>query len=284
MQLLPFGLIRLGARIFADFTFSVLRVRRKVAFENLTLAFPEKDAGWIRSVARRSNRNLFISLFELLVLPKFSMEALKENVELRDADAIRRILAQGKGLILLSGHFGNWEILALGLAALLHQPFTLLVKKQRNHFVDALITRYRTMHMNRIVYMHESVRKVLKILGQGGAIIIVADQSAPRESEYVPFFGREVATFRGPALFALRTGAPVLMAFTIRNPDDTYTIRSEELAVDDLEGTESERVRELTKRHTQYLEGIIREYPHLWLWQHRRWKHVREGDEGEDTN
>jgi Kdo2-lipid IVA lauroyltransferase/acyltransferase len=275
LRLLSISAVRRLARLIADLSFSVLRIRRRVALENLGGAFPEKDDRWIIRVARDSNRNLFISLFELFIFPKFSMEVLKKNLTFRNLEVYDNISRRKRGLILMSGHFGNWELLAMGMPALLNIPASIIVKRQRNYYTDAFINRYRSQYGNRIVYTKDSVRETLRILHGNGIVALIADQSGPRDSVYVPFFGRSVATFGGPALFALRTGSSILMALAVRQVDDTYETVLEEVPLDGLSGSEQDQMCELTARHTAILEKYIRLYPHLWLWQHRRWKHVQ---------
>lgn len=180
----------------------------------------------------------------------------------------------------MTGHFGNWELLAMATMLHLNSSGLMIVKKQRNHYVDKMINDLRTKYGNRTVYMKESVREIMRTLRDNGVVAMIADQSAPRDSIYVPFFGREVATFAGPAYFALRSGAPIIMALSIRRTDGGYTGVFEEVSTDDLNGASKENIKELTARHTAVLEKYIRKYPDHWLWQHRRWKHtLTESDE-----
>lgn len=261
--------------LLADFSFIVLRIRRKVALDNLRRAFPEQTDSWIRSVARRSQHGLFLSMFEFLYAKKFTVDEIKEQFTLVNKDVILNAFHRNRGVIFMTGHFGSWEFLSMATMLHMQSSGVMIVKKQKNHFIDKMINDLRTMHTNRIVYMKESVREILKTLGENGIVAMIADQSAPRDSVYVPFFGRNVATFAGPAYFALRTGAPILMAISIRKPDGTYYALYEEVKTDDLTGTSKENIRELTKRHTAVLEKYIRQYPDHWLWQHRRWKHTQ---------
>jgi Kdo2-lipid IVA lauroyltransferase/acyltransferase len=281
LQLLPVSTVRRLARLIADFSFSVLRIRRGVAVENLKNAFPEKDTRWIIRVARDSNRNLFISLFELFILPKFTIDELKKNITFRNPGVFEEVYRRKRGLIIMSGHFGSWELFAMSMPVLLNFQASIIVKRQRNYYTDTFLNKYRSQYGNRIVYTKDSVRETLRVLRDNGVVAIIADQSGPKDSIYVPFFGRSVATFGGPALFALRTGASIIMILSIRREDGTYEAVFEEVLQDGLNGSEADRVRELTARHTAVLEKYIRQYPHLWLWQHRRWKHVL--DETEES-
>jgi KDO2-lipid IV(A) lauroyltransferase len=121
--------------------------------------------------------------------------------------------------------------------------------------------------------MEFAVREVLRTLQRGDVVVIAADQAAARESITVNFFGRLVPTFAGPAVFSLKTGAPILMGLVTRQRDGTYSLRFVEVPRDDLKEYSEDAVAELTRRHVAMAESMIRIHPGQWLWMHRRWKH-----------
>jgi Kdo2-lipid IVA lauroyltransferase/acyltransferase len=178
----------------------VLRVRRKVAFENLRNAFPDQTELWIRRIARRSQHGLFLSMFEFLYARKFAVDEIKHHVTIVNIDVILNVIGRNRGVIFMTGHFGNWELLSMATMLHINSSGVMIVKKQKNYFIDKMINDLRTMHTNRFVYMKESVREILKTLSENGIVAMIADQSAPRDSVYVPFFGRNVATFAGPRI------------------------------------------------------------------------------------
>lgn len=210
-----------------------------------------------------------------------SPDEIKNRCILTNPEVVESALARNRGIIFMTGHFGNWELLAVATMLHLNMSGIIIVKKQRNHFVDKMINELRTKYTNRVVYMKESVREIIKTLDDNGVVAMIADQSAPRDSVYVPFFGRSVATYAGPAYFALRTGAPIVMGFSIRRPDDRYDVVFEEVGADDLRDAGNENIKVLTARHAALLEKYIRKYPDHWLWQHKRWKHIRTDSDGE---
>ena len=122
--------------------------------------------------------------------------------------------------------------------------------------------------------MGMSVREIIRTLQQGGIIALVADQTAPKESVSVEFFGRQVPTFEGPAVFCLKTGAPIVLGCTVRQNDGNYTMHLEHVPSDDLVHYSEENVRELTQRQVRLTEEIIQQHPEQWMWMHKRWKHV----------
>jgi KDO2-lipid IV(A) lauroyltransferase len=122
--------------------------------------------------------------------------------------------------------------------------------------------------------MGPSVRQVVRALQEGKTIALLGDQSGPRESVFIEFFGRPAATHRGPAAFSLRNGTPIVMIFLVRREDGTYDALFEEVDRSGLTGPSEENIVELTRRHTALLEKYVRLYPDHWLWMHKRWKHT----------
>lgn len=253
--------------------------RRRIALENLRLAFPGKTEQECRAIARGAFRNYGITLVELLWFPNLTGSRICELVHIQNPEVMTAGYKRGKGLVMLSGHFGNWELIALACGYLSNLPITIIVQTQSNNLVDDVINRHRCLFGNKVVPMGMSVRELIRTLNEGGVVAIAPDQSAAMEGAYVEFFGRTVATHKGPAVFALRSQAPVLMGFMVRQPDGTYSIIFEEIPTGDIAGLTEEHVVELTRRHTALLERYIRAYPDLWLWMHRRWKHTLESDE-----
>lgn len=250
--------------------------RRKIAIDNLYHAFPDaSDAERVR-IAKGSFRNYGIVLIELLWFPRLTDERLRRLVHLKNINLMLDGHKRGKGMVMLSGHFGNWELIAFSAAYLTGLPFTIIVQTQSNPYVDEVVNRHRCLRGNRVVPMESAVREMLSTLHRGDIVAIAPDQSGPIEGVFVDFFGRSVATHQGPAAFALRTGAPMQIGFCIRQHDGTYNATIEEVPMDDLTEYTEENVRELTMRHTAILERYIRQYPDHWLWMHRRWKHTWE--------
>jgi KDO2-lipid IV(A) lauroyltransferase len=251
----------------------VARRRRLIAIDNLSHAFPDKSEQEIKRIALGAFRNYAISISEFLWFPRLTPERLRKFVRVLDVDLIEKVYSRGRGVIFMSGHFGNWELIAFAIAHFTGYPITIIVQDQRNRHVNKVINRYRCLWGNSVVSMESSVREVLRQLSQGNPVAMVADQSAPMEGLYVPYFGRPAATHQGPAIFSLRTGAPIVMGFLIRKKNGKYELVQEEIQTHDLNEYNEENVAELTRRHVALLEKYVRQYPDQWLWMHRRWKH-----------
>jgi len=281
LGLLPFRLAQKTGRFLGRSFFGLMPGRRSITLDNLKHAFPERTDAELLGIARGAFENFGISICEFLAIGKLDKAGLRTLMNY-DANprAFVEIGAEGK-LVFVTGHFGNWELAGVGSAALAGVPYHVIVRTQANGLVDGVVNRLRCAFGNTVVPMDRAVREALVTLKSGGIIALAADQSATRESEYVPFFGRNVATFRGPAAFALRAGAPVKMAFLVRRPDGTYDFIVEQVPTGDLDGASDENIRELTRRHTAVLEKHVRLHPDQWLWMHRRWKHIAGAGDGE---
>ncbi|MGA2625286.1 MAG: lysophospholipid acyltransferase family protein [Bacteroidota bacterium] len=266
---------RLGGYL-GSLAFHLYTPRKNIALENLRHAFPDKTEEELRKIAQGAFRNYGIALVELLWFPNLDDKALRRLVEIENLELMKAAYARGKGLIMLSGHFGNWELIALAMGYLSKLPITIIVQTQANKLVDDVINRNRCLLGNRVVPMGMSVREIIRTLDEGGVVAIAPDQSGAMEGAFVNFFGRSVATHKGPAVFALRSGAPVQMGFITRKPGGRYTVVLEEIPTGDLTDNTEESVVELTRRHTALLEKYVRMHPDHWLWMHRRWKHTQE--------
>jgi KDO2-lipid IV(A) lauroyltransferase len=152
----------------------------------------------------------------------------------------------------------------------------IIVQRQRNQRIDWKIDQGRSRHGNVTIAMGPSSREGLRVLREGGLLVMLGDQSGPKESTFVTFFGRAAATHRGAAAFSLKADAPLLMVFLIRQNDGGYEAVFEEVDRSGLDIYSDENIDELTRRHVAVLERYIRQYPDHWLWMHKRWKHTTE--------
>jgi len=279
LDLLPLRLVQgIGASLGAV-AYYLWGVRRRVALDNLRKAFPEKSERELEAIAKGAFRNVGISLLELLWFPRMTPAQIRSLVRYEQPDLLKERYAEGKGLLLLTAHFGNWELLAQSIIAHFGFPVHIIVKTQANPLVDRKINQRRTRFGNLVIPMETSLREVLKALREGGAVGIVADQAAPRENVAIEFFGRDVPTHQGPAVLSIKVGSPLLAIFAVRQADGTYQAYVREVPTRDLGRYTEENVIELTRRHTKLTEEFIRRYPDHWMWMHKRWKHVRTDEE-----
>jgi Kdo2-lipid IVA lauroyltransferase/acyltransferase len=263
--MLPFS----SARVFARPLAAILwwaGVRRAITEQNLRLAFPEWSEKERRRVARASFHNLFTVFLEFPLLRHLSDAGLRRRLKVENLDLLRSIGPEGA--LLLSAHFGNWELLALGASAISGVPFTIVVKEQRDY---GQLQKMRASRGNRLIPTSRAARETSGILRSGGVIAMLADQSASGRDALVDMFGIPTYSFSAPARLALRYRPRIIAGFAVRGSDGGYTVRLEEIPHADLPDTE-EGARLLTQRYIDRLEGAIREHPEQWVWQHRKWK------------
>ncbi len=259
------------ARFFGDFGYDTLKIRRKLVILNLALTFPEKSATEISTIARQVYRNQAENVIEMLRLPM--IKTAEDAAQLMDIDVhdlLAKTIDKKKGGVLVSAHFGNWELLAL-CAGLLVTPVTIVVKRLRNREIDEQINAWRTMRGNRIVYDWQALREGLRTLHNGGIVTILGDQSDPGGSFFTEFLGRRTSVFLGPAYLALKARVPLFVGICRRTGDGRYKFESEEIEKTDL-GTTKADAEELARRYTKVLEHYIYQYPEEWFWLHDRWK------------
>ena len=248
-------------------------IRKKVVISNLQNAFPEKKYSEIESLAYKTYKSFAITLVEIMYLPYMSKQQLVDAVHCANPELIIEKYKQGKGVILLSSHFGNWEFIAISVAMQIAIPFSVIVKPLRNPYVFEWMNRFRTKFNNEIVPLGISIRKTYQTLKEKKIVAMVADQRGPREGERVDFFGREVSVYTGPAALAVKTGAPIIYGIPIRQKDYKYQTVLVEIPTNDLNEKDVDIINVISQRHTAYLEKIVREYPEQWLWMHNRWKY-----------
>lgn len=247
--------------------------RRNVTLRNLSESLPNLSPAEHNKICRNSYDNLGITLAELLAFPSMSEADFKNYVKITNTELVEEKMKSGKGIILLSGHFGNWELMAYVAGLILNLPITIIVKPQSNKLSDKYLNKFRTQGGNKIVPMSNAARTILQALKKNEAIALLVDQSADWQKDvFVDFFGRPAATYEAPAAIALKYGSPIITGFAHRLPDCTYLVELKELDYSDLDDSH-ESIIELTRRHVKVLEDNIMMNPGLWSWQHKRWKH-----------
>lgn len=246
--------------------------RREIALRNLALAFPGWSPPEIEATAIRCAENFGSVLFDFLAATRLSRDELLEDVEIAGASHYLSSVARGKGVFLLSAHFGNWEIGALA-AGLLARPIASVVRPLDNPYLEADLARLRGRFSNRTIAKKQAAREILRELRAAETVAILIDQNVlAREAVFVPFFGRPAATSPALALFQLKTDAAVVPVFCRPLGEGRYRLGFEEpILLPDL-SPEQRTVESLTARYTRVTEQVIRAEPHLWLWMHNRWR------------
>jgi KDO2-lipid IV(A) lauroyltransferase len=262
---------RIGAGVGA-LGFRPLGVRRRVVERQIAAAFPELSEQAVAELARRSYQHLGRSAIETALLPGLGQAGVLRLVsEVENWEVVERARAAGKGIIIVAGHLGNWELSAAYMAAR-GVPMDVIVRKMGNPYFDRYLNQTREQIGMNVVYDSQAVRHTPRALRAGRAVGFVADQGVlGLASTFVPFFGRPAKTPRGAGVFALRFGAPVIFIAALRKPDGTYLVGFEEIPVAST-GDREKDVDRVVLNFTQVLEKWVRRAPEQYFWQHRRWR------------
>ncbi|MEO5902732.1 MAG: lysophospholipid acyltransferase family protein [Gemmatimonadaceae bacterium] len=247
-------------------------VRRDVVDSNLRLAFPEKNEAWISAITRKAYEHLGREATAMMRLSKLDRKDVVERTTLTGWDEMEGALTEGRGLLLVTGHYGNWEVAAAAVAAR-GVPIAAIVRRQGNRLVDERVQELRRKLGVETIYQSQAPSRVQRLLRANGVVGIVGDQDARRSGIFVPFFGRAASTHRGPALFALRLNAPVFSCIARRLPgaDVRYEIAGERVTVARTGDLETD-VTALTADLAERLERQVRVAPEQYFWFHKRWK------------
>ncbi len=259
------------ARFFAFLAYRILGIRKKVTLDNLKIAFPESTEAWRERTAYRSYLHFAMVMLEFMKMGKWSADQLRTKMEILEIDDFTDAQRQEKGVVIVSGHFGNWEV-AIGYLHLLDVRSAVIQQRQKNALVNERMKVLREKWGMEIIYPRGAVKESIKALRKGKAVALLGDQDAGDRGVFVPFFGRMSSTHVGAALMALKTGAPVILGICTRTASNHFKLEFQTISDSGLPKNLHSAVEELTARHTRMLEAAIRKNPEQYFWMHRRWK------------
>lgn len=247
----------------------LLSNRAKVVRENLRLCGVTFDT--VRKATLfelRCFQHIGITIVELLRQKSYRRSDIRSKVTMEKREHLEEAACLKRGAILMSGHFGNWELLGAYVRNLGY-PVHLLVKRQGNREVDTLLNSLRMAQRVGVIYTDTGSRALLKAVRNGGFVAILADQYGGAESETVRFFGNEVLVPTGPAALILKYNLPLLFGALRRAKNGRHFVKIELLT--DWEGYDR---RAVVQRYTDLLEKAVRLSPEMWLWTHRKFKNL----------
>jgi KDO2-lipid IV(A) lauroyltransferase len=247
---------------------------RKVAIQNLHMAFgQEKSASEIRDIAKTTFQNLGMMAIEFFRIPRMDVKTFKERVKIEGLEEALKLLERRKGIFLLLSHFGNWEMMGI-MSKVIGNPIMVIAKPmKRQAWVDQFITKIRKASGLEVISTVNAGRKVMKALSQNRVVGILIDQRAKRsEGIWVNFFGKKAPTTPSLAVLAMKTGAPVLPIFMVRDGFQKHRLIIKEPLELIRTGDIKKDVESNTQLFNHTLESMIRQYPDQWFWVHRRWE------------
>jgi KDO2-lipid IV(A) lauroyltransferase len=273
------GLVRLLPRrvavwlggLLGAIVFDVIGFRRKVTVTNIREHLSGNRARLSAvSVGRESYANFGRGVAEFARLPRTGTGYIRDHIEMEGLDHLDAALAGGRGAVLVTGHFGSWELMGCALAKVGY-PMTFLVGVQRNPLVQDLMNRLRDACGIPVVEP-ASLLATTRVLRDNRFLAMLADQDAGSKGVFVEFLGELASTPAGPAWLAFVAGAPVITGFIVRSDLDKHRIIIEEPCSVDGALPKEEAVQQLTQAYTSTIETYVRRYPDHYLWAHRRWK------------
>ena len=282
VRLLPVKLAHFFCETLAMLVFRLDKKHRHIGMINLGIAFPEKDWHWKQDILRRSFKQLGNHLVELSRLSGLTASQVAQRVEYEEGRGLEnyhKAKQDGRPLLFLTAHISAWELLPVA-HALLGDPLSFVVRPLDNPFLQSWSTKLRTGCGNQVFPKNRSLRQILKALEKGDDVGFLIDQNVQeKEGVYAPFFGHPACTSSILAALALKTSAFVVVGFIYPREDvpGYYRIRFHSPIQLISSGDYEKDLVQGTAKFNHYIEEMIREYPHCWLWGHRRFQTQPDG-------
>ena len=259
-------------RILASLWFRIDDKHRHIAIQNLTRALGhEKNKHEIHSLALQAFENMFRILFEVGWSLYVKPAELERSIYIQNPQHIQQALTKGKGILVLTAHIGSWELMAI-VSRMLRIPTQVLFRPLDFKPLDIFFRQFRTRFGASLIPTAHSMRKILRSLKNGEAIVFLMDQNVDwYEGVFVDFFGHTACTNKGLALLALKTQAPVIPFFFLRGRNRFIAEFGEEIPLIQT-GDRTHDIEANTLQYNQAIEAVIRRYPDQWFWIHQRWK------------
>jgi KDO2-lipid IV(A) lauroyltransferase len=278
---LPRGLARLLAGLLAWGAYLALGRLRRVGERNLELALPALSARGRKQILRGLFRHLGWQLVEFCRMTRYTPENTRGWIRTEGLDFYQEAQARGKGVLVLTGHLGAWELSSF-YHSLMGYPMGMVIRRLDNRRLDAYVNGIRCLHGNRVMNKGDFARGLLTAMRAGQTVGILMDTNmTPPQGLFVDFFGQQACTASGLARVALKTGAAVLPGFMLwEEGEGRYVLHFGPPLVFAQTGDEEADTIAATQQCASVTEAWIRRYPDQWLWIHRRWKTRPAGEPG----
>jgi KDO2-lipid IV(A) lauroyltransferase len=277
---LPRRVARSAGAALGALVWRLMSKLRRTGLRNLEMAYPLASLNEREAILRGVYRSLGWQLAEFCKMSRYTAEEAAKFVRYDGLENYLKARAKGKGVLVLTGHLGAWELSSF-YHSLVGYPMSLVIRRLDNPLVDEFVNSTRCLHGNRVIHKDDFARGLLTAMHNGETVGILMDTNmTPPQGVFVPFFGVEACTATAMARIALRTHAAVLPGFLVwEKAESRYVLKF---------GAEIEMVRSgnldadivaNTALFTAAIEAYIRQYPEQWLWVHRRWKTRPDGQE-----
>jgi KDO2-lipid IV(A) lauroyltransferase len=259
------------SRFFAFLAFYLLKIRRGVSIQNLKLAFPNKPTGWYKRIAYFSYLHFGMVILEFMKMQKWGTDKINSTVCELDTEEFLNEAKLKKGVILVCGHFGNWEI---GMARIYLQGISSAVIQQRqnNVLVNNKMTKLREKWGMSIIYPGGAVDASKKVLKQGYLLGLLGDQDAGERGTIVSFFDQKSSTHVGAASLHIQTSVPIFYGSCIRLSTNSFKLKISRIPNLKMKHNFDDGIQKITQKYTLNLQREVERYPEQYFWMHRRWK------------
>ena len=278
---LPRSLSRVVVRVLTGSAYLLLGRLRGVGERNLEMALPELPRAERDRILRGVFRNLGWQLVEFCRMRRYTAKNVQSWLRTEGLEHYLAAEARGKGVLILTGHLGAWELSSF-YHSLMGHPMGMVIRRLDNKLLDEYVNGIRCLHGNTVLHKGDFARGLLKAMHHGDTVGILMDTNmTPPQGVFVRFFGMEACTASGLARVALRTGAAVLPGFCLWEAKERrYVLHfGPELRFERTGDAEGD-ILAATQQCNDVLESWIRRYPNQWLWIHRRWKTRPPGEAG----
>ncbi len=265
------GIFTAGASVFFRFS----RRYRKRIKKNLQIAYgPSLNGNKFEVITNKLAYNCGISALELLFSATNRQQMTLNSIRIKGRENLDRALENGKGVVAVSAHLGNFTLIGPKMLAAGY-PFSMLVKELKYTGIARTLRTIQDMQKGRYIYINpwrEALRKILTCLKKNEIVCLLSDERKGQSEVKVDFFGHPVQTATGAAVFSLKTGAPLVPIFIVRHENGSHTIFIEPQLDVPLSGNQRDDILSLTAASTKVIEDYVRKYPDQWFWLNDRWK------------
>ncbi len=247
------------------------RKHSRIAAKNLERSRGVVPPDGVTAFIDRVYDHIGLGFVEMLMIPRLmELHEFSRYVRLERFEVIDRVLREGRGVIVVIGHQGNWELIGLAVT-LAGYPLNSLARPVENPWLDRYLLRFRTQTGQRIIPKYNALGDMIRALRRNELLVIQVDQDARKSGVFVNFFGRPASTHRSPALLSLKYGTPIVVADIFREDGLHRCVVSDPIYPNPFRSS-PDAVRELTQAFTARLEEFVRAHPEQWFWVHDRWR------------
>ncbi len=282
IAIMPFRWSLKCGEILGRLLFYLWKDRREIAINNIRTSINIGALKTINSpeeIIKKNFENIGKSFVEVVKIFYGLDKKLLDSIHIEGKSNLEIAESKGKGVLFITGHCGNWELMALTMSAKF-KNISVVARPLNNPYLNKLVELSRKRYGNTVIYKKGALKTVIQTLGEKGYVGILMDQAVLANEGYIiEFLGRNAWTTKMPALIARKTGAAVVPAF-IHRTDGTHVIKIYPEVEISKNNDRDKAVIEDTKRFSKYIESYIQEHPSEWLWIHRRWKRVTPNNPG----